>query len=288
MLLVAVSLASPCSAANRRERRHNLSSCNGGELTWRVQNNDFWSELGEASFQEIAVRKGMSEHIDYRQPEIQRLLGISGGSIPRSALVIGAGFGRDLDYLRAESSIPYIFALDVGPLQVMRLREKYDSSSSAAGARHALGMSQQVVEIREGNITDTHVYERGKTQFQLALWMFSGFLELSPTEKRHAVRNLHNLMAKGGAVAVDVQLGRVTSDLEIEGLEETIRLHNPNGNTRLNLHPINHATGEVDIAKVRSYFESEGRFRLYREAQYRSDAPANQPRLLMFFLKLER
>ena len=42
---------------------------------------------------------------------------------------------RDLDYLRAESSIPYIFALDVGPLQVMRLREKYDSSSSAAGAR---------------------------------------------------------------------------------------------------------------------------------------------------------
>lgn len=273
------------SEPRRREVVHDDAAeeqCSDEIEGWRDTNNLFWKGIGAEAFNKVIEFKGLDTHVDFRQAEVQRLLGRMGNTAPVSVAVIGAGYGRDLDYLCRETDIPLIHAIEVANGQVRHLRRRFDAGGEVALEREAAGKPRQEVKIYEANAGEQGVLGRDKVN--LVLWTFAGVLELSPSEKRGAIRNIHQFTHSGGMVVVDVPVGRVKSHLQITQIGNTISVQG-SGGTSLHLHPINFTNGEVDLPRLKSYFEKDNRFLFFREQVYGTEGAGAHPRRLLFFYR---
>jgi len=256
-------------------------------LVWRGENDRFWKKLGREQFERIVQEKGLSNYKDLMQSEVLRLLGlVDGSSVPQTVAVIGAGYGRELDFLHTQTDVHRIHAIEVGSNQVTYLRSLYQNDRAVASRRGSVvrRVREKEVIIYEENIADWA--PALGTKVQLALWMFAGILELSPNEKLHAIKRLHETLTPAGVVVVDVPLGPVKSSLHIVKGTDTIRFSlTQGGDEHLNWHPINHASGCVNVDKITDYFVRDNMFYLYRTKDYRTESEQTQKRRLLFFLR---
>jgi len=256
------------------------------EMIWRGENNTFYSGVDAVQFDAQAKKRGLHSFADFNQLKVRELLGLEGGYVPKAAIVIGAGFGRDLDFLSRYTQIPLIHAVEVAPTNYNYLRLKFDSNKDLNTLRRELGLPPQSLIIHGENIGMPLCFPTNMP-VSLALWMFGGILELSPTEKTRAVRNLAETIVPGGTVVVDLPLGAVTAT-SLVSKKNTVKIKRggPGGEGTLYVHPVDPLTGEIQHQKIIDLFTVGNRFAFLPERDrvfYSTDGGDPKERQLLFF-----
>lgn len=113
-------------------------------------------------------------------------------------LEIGAGGGRVIDWVRRTGVRCHVTGIELAPSRAAFLADKYRGVEGVT-VLHAdlLGF-------------------RSEEPFDLVLWMWSGFLELNPDEKRLALERVRHLSRRGTLFVVDFPL-------EVKAAPETIK-----------------------------------------------------------------
>lgn len=241
-------------------------------------NTTFYEQLTRDAFEAVVRAKGLHEHADYRTPQIQSLLSL-GPMHPKSILVVGAGYGRDLTYLWSETDIQRIDAVEVCHRYYRHLWQLSEDLERLDPRPH------KKFRPFEENIGTCNPWVDG--EYDIAFWMFAGILELSEQEKEGAVKRLFHMLKPGGHVVVDLPVGPITSTFDMSHPEsDSVDLRGQSdGRARLRLGPVVPETGEVDLDRIKRDFIDQGRFAVVEHYKYPVDTDPPQRRETLIFAK---
>ena len=134
----------------------------------------------------LAVDKGIANHADLRNVADYINPTLNAGVANGPIVEVGVGNGRVVDWLMQQSKSLRYIGVELSPAQTERLKTKYEKNAS--------------VMIVNNNILDFKMNEKSP----LVLWMWSGFLELNPSEKDLGIKTVSNLQSTGGRLIIDL------------------------------------------------------------------------------------
>jgi len=149
----------------------------------------YYDNVSSDFFDYWAAKKGLHSNVDLRT--IRKYLMRCPGdfaSDSNSILEIGSGSGRVLDWLCSNYKRSKILGCEFAPKLAMNLKEKFRFKRN--------------VSIVNSNFIKSDI----SGTFGAILWMWSGFLELHPSDKLLALKKVKTLLASGGHFFLDLPL----------------------------------------------------------------------------------
>ena len=151
---------------------------------WTPQaNRIYYDNVAVKGLEEWAVIKGLAsgKDLDVIKQEISESL-----RRYKTILEIGAGNGRIIEWLLKKGTRPTIIAIEQSAVLAGTLREKYRNIETIS-----------IIETNILNLVPSFSCD-------LALWMWSGFLELKPEEKKVALAIVFSILKDKGKLVIDL------------------------------------------------------------------------------------
>lgn len=140
-------------------------------------NLPFYTNLGVDHFKMLAEVGGFDKYKDLEliYPYIKN---------SSFLLELGAGYGRCLEFLKKKKYKGKIFAIEQSSLLVGHLKEFYE----------------EMAEILQTDIKSINIPHN----VDVALWMWSGFIDFSREEQKNTLKRLSSLINTGGKIIIDL------------------------------------------------------------------------------------
>lgn len=182
---------------------------------WAEGRNGFYQSIDRAIYQRILEGRGLHNFADFMAHGVMRsmLAGEAGHPKIENLLILGGGYGRDLEYMRRYTDIPNIYVLEASPENANYLRFHYEGDSSSSLWRRENRRPEQKIWILGEDLTHDPFPEGLKFDFIVA--SFGTWTELSPLEKRLAVPILARASHPGTRFATEAPRGKTRSILNI-------------------------------------------------------------------------
>lgn len=174
--------------------RHTQSECSQHLVSFSTNNRAFYNQA-EDWLEGLSERKGISHGEDLEA--IKHALKGSLSDPSGHVLEIGAGRGRVIRWLLEHFPTAKITAVDQSDRNAERLSEEFNAYSN--------------VNVLRCNILELELQRK----FSLALWMWSGFAEISSEEKPKAMERVFQSLIAGGTFVIDMPR-------EIVGVEKIV------------------------------------------------------------------
>lgn len=259
------------------------------EELWRQYQNEFYDRVNAVTFAAQLKAKGLEGNIDFKQPRMLDILGVTKKPPPKKVIVVGAGYGRDLIFLNENTLFEEVHAVEVAPANIDYLRGHFNFDAVSHQVRTAYRMGPMDVHFYQENIGVRGGCFARDLNAEVGLMMFGVMLELSQSEKYEMVRNMYEGMSHGGTLVVDLPYGQVITNPDmIKG--EVGHLQRKDGDRiigELRVHPIT-PNGHVDVRRIRQIMKFKDRFLHDPNADtlvYSTESNPPQKRQLLFFTR---
>ncbi len=178
-------------------------SCAADVRSFSLNNREFYNRAGEW-LHSLSERKGIALGEDLRAiaPTLEPIL----KSPSARVLEIGAGRGRVIRWLLTHFPQAKIIGVDQSERTAENLSDTFKSNTN--------------VSILHQNILQLQLPQR----VHLALWMWSGFAEISAEEKPKALQRVFENLLPGGAMVIDMPREITGNEIIVHGDSGTVEL----------------------------------------------------------------
>lgn len=141
------------------------------------KNIDFYNNIGVAPFKSMAEKGGFDNFIDLE-------VAYEYFKDSKTLVELGAGYGRCLEFLISKQYSGKIYAVEYSSILAEHLVNQYSANAT----------------ILELDIKKLQL----PTAVDVALWMWSGFIDFTPDEQQHSVQLVYNQLNNEGKLLIDV------------------------------------------------------------------------------------
>jgi len=152
-----------------------LANTEGGNTN--DKNLDFYNNIGVDPFRLMAEVGGFDSYVDLE-------LVYEYIKDAKALVELGAGYGRCIDFLIKKKYRGQIFGVEYSPMLAMHLSDHY--------SQHAKILQQDIKKLKLPIKVD------------IALWMWSGFIDFTEIEQQHCINILSAQLNDGGKLIMDL------------------------------------------------------------------------------------